>query len=177
MFLSKRIVTIAVAATIFSGMSSLSYASDGNLNFTGEITNNPCTVVGDSGANVNVMLGKVSQTSFANAGDEAAATSFALKLTNCSNVTSAQVSFDGASDAVNKSLIKLSAGADAATGVGIGIYEANGSTLIPLFSKSKEVAVKEGAAQFDFVAKYVATSKDVKAGSANGSATFTVAYK
>lgn len=174
MLLSKKIFALSVATIIYS--SSI-YAADGNINFTGEMIGNACTITGSSGSDVSVAMGNVALSSFNNAGDTAAPTQFTIGLSSCSSVTSAQISFDGTQDTTNTNLIKLATGDNAATGVGVGIYESDSSTIIPLYSKSKAVAIANGTAQFNFIAKYVSTSKTVTAGPANASATFTVMYK
>lgn len=174
MFLSKKTIALSVAAIIYTGTG---YAADGNINFTGEVIGNACTITGSSGSNVSVELGQVATSSFSKAGDTAAPTKFSIGLSKCTSVDSAQVSFDGTQDRTNNNLIKLSTATGAATGVGIGIYEADSTTAIPLYTKSAPVTVTGGSANFNFVAKYVATSSTVTAGPANASATFTVIYK
>jgi len=174
MKLKYKAIAIIVSALT---MNNMAQAADGNIEFTGAIVSNSCKVTGtgSSDSNFGVTLGKVHTNALKNSGVTAAPTPFTIKLSDCVSVTSASVTFDGTLDSNNKSLLKLSPVTDAATFVGIGIYESNSSTLIPLLNKSATKTLINGAANLEFVAKYVATGTATP-GVANASATFTVNY-
>lgn len=167
---------IVGALWICSACFSTAYAADGTINFTGTITDAACTITPGS-ANQTVSMGTVSSTALANVGDTAAPSAFNIVLTNCPvTATQAVVKFDGPTDADNSSLIALTTAAGKATGVAIGVYEADAATLIPVGSPSASKTLSTTAdTTFNFFAKYVATNA-VVAGSANAVSDFTVIY-
>ena len=160
--------------TLFLCCINTAIAADGTINFTGNITDAACTV-DSSSANQTVNLGTVSSQAFSSAGDSAAPTEFSINLTACPvSVATASVTFDGASDSSNDQLLQLTSGSTAA-GVGIGIYEADSSTIVPMHVSSVSQPVAT-TATLNFIAKYVSTAASVTAGTANGVADFTVTY-
>lgn len=157
--------------------STAAAAADGTINFTGNITTAACTV-STASASQTVNLGTVTASSFTGgAGVSAAPTRFTIALSACPDtLTSASIKFDGVADTTNSNLLALSSG-QTAGGVGIGIYEANGSTIIPLQTASSTITFDAtGNASIDYVAKYVSTAASVTAGTANSVTNFTIAY-
>ncbi|WP_392552575.1 fimbrial protein [Orbus wheelerorum] len=172
MKIKNKGIAVFALTLLFASMAN---ADDGTINFTGEIVAATCTVAGSSGSTVDVQLGKINKSALPAPGATASATMFTIGLSGCDNaITKAQVSFDGASDSTDSSLLAVTGGA---SGVGIGIYEADGTTKLPLFTKSRAVTISNGAGAFNFVAKYVATNASIVVGKANSSATFAVAYQ
>lgn len=171
----KKLFVMALMAS--SAFVSAVHAADGTINFTGAITDTACTVNPTSKSQI-VNLGSVSAGAFTAAGTTAAPTRFGITLTNCPvAATTASLKFDGPANASNSSLLALTTGAGVATGVGIGIYESNSSTLIPVGSASATKNVVSGTdTTFEFVAKYVATASTVVSGAANAVSNFTVSY-
>lgn len=173
-----RKITFAgmLIATTLSPISA--YAVDGTINFTGTILNAACTV--DPGSvTQTVSLGTVNKAEFVNAGDAVSSGPITITVGDCDPaVTRVAVRFDGPLAAGNTELLGLTSGG--AAGVGIGIYEADGSTLVPLGTKSAGITAPATAATADmnFVAKYVATAANagITAGVANAVATFTLDY-
>ncbi|MBC0855521.1 fimbrial protein [Pantoea stewartii] len=167
------LITSALIAAVVCGSAS---AADGTINFTGTITDTACKVDTESG-NQTVNLGDVATTSFGSAGATASATRFTIKLSDCpAAATSASVRFDGPLASGNSKLLALSSG-QTATNVGVGIYEQDSNTLIPVGSASAPVTLSSTSTNaLNFIAKYVSTAATVGAGSANAAATFTVAY-
>lgn len=152
-------------------------AHDGRVNITGTINDNTCTLSPDS-QNFTVTLGTVSNRQFYQAGDGSAWQAFSINLENCGSTASGvTVSFSGTADALNPDLLALSSSADAAAGVGIGIYNAD-KTPIALEGLSELQAVLPGEASvhLHFYARYVADGGTVSAGEANASATFILTY-
>ena len=168
---------MAMAGIMLFGVMQSAIASDGTINFTGEITDETCTV--DTGSqNLTVNLGKVSKSSLDGAaGKKSSPTGFQLKLTSCpATVTGATVKFDGTSDSNNSNLLKLTQESGVATGVGIEIADKTG-TAIPLYSESMVYALAEGSNTLNFVARYVSTLASVTTGPANGVTQFTLNYQ
>lgn len=166
---SKFAVLVAITASL--GFIGTTTAADGTINFTGTITDNACTV--DTGSsNQTVNLGTVSSKTFT-----AAPTRFNINLTSCpAAVTSASVRFDGATSAANNQILALNSG-QTATNVGVALYEQDSTTLIPIASKSADRPITAaGPNVLTYIAKYYATATPVTAGTANSTATFTIAY-
>lgn len=163
-----------VAMVVSLGFASAAFAADGTINFTGKITDTACTVSSDS-ITTPVALGTVSSKAFSGSGTTAAATKFTINIASCPDtVTSASVRFDGTPNTANNKVLAVTGGA---TNVGIGIYEADSSTLIPLQNNSKAQALVTGTNQLSYIAKYYAVADGVTAGDANATATFTITYQ
>lgn len=162
---------------VSAGIASSAQAADGTIKFTGNITDQTCTV--DTGSkNLPVSLGSVAQSALNGAkGMKAAPTKFTINVSACpATVTGANVKFDGTSDSNDQSLLALDSGTGIATGVGIQIADKNG-TPISLHTNSSDYALAAGANALDFVARYVSTGPAVTTGTANGTSEFTIIYK
>jgi P pilus assembly protein, pilin FimA len=150
---------------------------DGNLHFEGEITEVACTV--DTGSNSQtVSMGTVSTSALHTAGVTAAPKEFSIKLVSCpSTATTASVKFDGPPDSNNSELLGLSAGSTA-SGVGVAIYEKDGSKLVPLhtMSEGQPIDGEQLNNTLYFVAKYMATVADVQPGTSDATTDFTILY-
>ncbi|CAI8854970.1 putative major fimbrial subunit LpfA [Pseudomonas chlororaphis] len=168
---------IAAALLAGSAIATMANAADGTINFTGNITDAACTVTANT-ANQTVTMGTVASSALNAVGATAAPSRFNIVLTACPvTATSATVKFDGPADAANSSLLALTNTAGVATGVGIGLYEKDAVTQIPVGGASASQALSTTAdTTFEFFAKYVATNATVVAGSANAVSDFTVIY-
>ncbi len=174
--MKKNLIAGAVLASSVFGVSA--FAADGQVNFTGEIIDAGCTVVNTPSNPLQVALGKVARSAFSQAGDKAAATGFTLQLTDCpATVNSASVKFDGTAVNGDNSVLALTQESGMATGVGIQLSDDN-NIVLPLYAASKAYVLHPGAVtnNLDFVARYIATSSTVNAGSANAMASFTINY-
>nr|WP_241390666.1 fimbrial protein [Serratia proteamaculans]ULG17712.1 fimbrial protein [Serratia proteamaculans] len=170
-----------LAAIIVSGFSfNAAQAVDGTINFTGKIIAAACDIkTGDE--NQTKVLGDVNSTMFSNAGSTAGAVDFSINVESCdATISNARVVFDGTRDATNNQLLEIN-GAAPATGVGIALYNADGTTLIPMGGVSMPVSVSSAtnAAELKFVAKYMSTTSvaGIVPGDANGTAQFTMQYQ
>jgi len=161
---------------VLSTLSFVASAADGTINFTGTITDTACTV-DTASANQTVNLGTVARTGFSAVGSTSAATKFTIGLSACpSSITAARVKFDGRANSTNSNLLALNSD-QTATNVAIGIYEQDGSTLIPLASQSASKTVSSTASNtLTYVAKYYAVATPVGAGTANSTASFSIVY-
>ncbi|MGJ0481631.1 fimbrial protein [Pantoea agglomerans] len=167
-----------IALSLICAPVMFAQAADGTINFTGNITDAACTVDAAS-ATQTVNLGTVSAKAFTAVGSSAAPTKFSINLTNCpAAVTKASVKFDGLINKTNADLLAVNTDSTA-TGVGIGIYEADSTTQVPMLTASASKAIDSTAGAtntMNFVAKYIATAATVGAGTANASTDFTVVY-
>nr|ELR5167414.1 fimbrial protein [Providencia rettgeri] len=170
----KLIASIIVASSTLLANSAL--ATDGSINFTGEITDQACQLSSGSDA-LEVNLGKVSKTALPAVGSTTASTKFTIKLSGCpASITSAAVTFDGTPYAGDNQILALRADSGVATGVGIQITD-DANTVVPLYTKSKTYTLQETVENnLDFSARYIAKSADITAGPANSNAVFTVSY-
>lgn len=164
LFVSSTFATVAHANT--------------TLNFTGAILDQACTV-NTNQPTITVNLGNVSSDAFATAvGSTISATKFDIILSNCPDtMNSVSVKFDGAAHATNPNLLAITPGVDSAGGVGIAIYEANSTTLIPIATNSAtKPLIPNADTNLTFIAKYMKTSPNVTAGTANAVGSFTISY-
>lgn len=178
MKLSKIKLAMAASALL---LTSGAYAVDGTINFTGSIVASTCKseVTGTSGSTVD--LGAVSASGFKAAGDVSGSQPFTISLTGCptpatgATAPNMAIQFAGNPNNDNKALLAVTGGA---ADVGIGIFNnQTDETPIALYSNSAVKTVDtNGAATFNFVAKYVSTASAVTAGQANATATFSIVY-
>lgn len=151
-------------------------AADGTIQFTGNITNDSCTVDTTSAGTQTASLGTIAATSFGSSGEAAGSAPFQIVLTACpATVTSVAVRFDGNADATDARLLALDSGSSASA-VGVGIYDDAG-TIIPMHADSKTYAVTTTGATMNFEGKYVSTGTTVGEGSANATTEFTIQYQ
>lgn len=175
-----KILTAAILAA--STLAPMANAADGTINFTGTILDAACTVDAGSAAQI-IPLGTVSKAGFVNSGDVASSHDIKITISACDTaITRAAVRFDGLRDANDTRLLGLtSAGtAGVATGVGVAIFENDGTTLIPLGSKSAGMTIAPPAGgDLTYVAKYMASTDaaGITGGTANAVATFTMDYE
>lgn len=175
--MKKKLIVLTLATVTGLSSSSL-FAADGQINFTGEIIEQSCKVINNPSNPLNVNLGKVAKTAFTGAGSTAAATKFTLQLTDCpETVKTANVKFDGTAVKGDSKVLALTEGSDVANGVGIQLSD-DSNTILPLYTASKAYPLKSGknANNLDFIARYIATSKEVTPGPANSTASFTINY-
>jgi major type 1 subunit fimbrin (pilin) len=166
--------TLVLIGCICSGLADAS--SNGVINFTGEIIAGGCDVVPGSDY-LTVNLGTLSQKSFKGVGSTMGAARFDVALTNCHpELVSVGLVFDGMPSAEDTSILALQ-GENSAVGVGIALYEMDGTTPVPLQTPS-EMKVLDGEAStvLRYVVKYKATAEMVTPGSANATANFTLVY-
>lgn len=170
--LNKSLTLLGLTLAIT--MSPTVFAS-GVINFTGEITEQACTVDSQS-RNLNVDLGRVSTKSLSSAGEMAGLTNFTIKLVDCPEDTKVTVNFGGNRDSVDQDILALHHGAGTAKNVGIALYERNATSQIKLYEDSKEVALAGKSAELEYVAAFKATGA-ATAGQANSSAVYSIQYQ
>ncbi|ELD1636547.1 TPA: type 1 fimbrial protein [Escherichia coli] len=166
---------LPIAALIISSSAMNAYATNGKVNFTGEIIESTCTVTsGDQSK--NVIIGNYPTSAFANKGDVTASKAFTINLEKC-KAGDYSLRFDGPSVAGYPNLLSV----DQAGGVGIEILT-NDEKIIPINQDANVINVAttgdaSGTATFNLKARYKSFLDKVTAGTANASATFTIEYK
>lgn len=172
----KKHIVLLLSGIVGYGTIQSAYASDGSINFTGEITDHTCTVDTNSKSNT-VDLGKISSLAFNGSGDTASTTKFIIDLTSCpSTITTARVKFDGANDNVDPALLAITGGTGAATGVALELMNSDKTPLRLNQLSNSYTLSSTGTNHLDFYAAYKSTNTTVTAGPANANATFTVVY-
>lgn len=175
-------------------LSQSAFAIDGTINFTGEITDAPCSVSANS-QNMTVPLGKVSRNVFgitapnvkpavttATVGRKSVPANFTIDLLGCgASAQGATVSFSGTGDVADPTTLRLAnsgqVGAPAASGVAIEIADSAGTKIALNTGTSADYPLRLGDNSLRFQAAYVATGPAVTVGPANAVAQFTIAYK
>ncbi|EXF95613.1 ferrous iron transporter B [Pseudomonas fluorescens HK44] len=173
--MKSNIISLGVLSCLFA--AGAANAADGTISFTGSVVAAACTVSTQTAAQT-VNLGTINSSGFTSAGTVAGATRFDITLASCpSTITKTSVKFDGTPDATDSRLLALTSG-QTATGLGIAIYESNGTTLIPMqtASASKDLEADATSTTMTFIAKYMSTAANVGAGTASASTSFTIAY-
>ncbi|MEH3481085.1 MULTISPECIES: fimbrial protein [Enterobacter] len=169
--------TYLFALSVLSASVLSAHAADGTINFTGSVIDPACTA---TASNANVAMGSISKSALSSVGATSQGKQLAITLSSCpAAATKATITFSGTPDDTNSSLLKVTAADSntAATGIGIALYEENGSTLIPLntASSSKTLSATNDTV-YNFIAKYMATNATITGGDANSSVSYTINY-
>lgn len=165
-------------------------AADGQVEFTGTINDNACTINSES-VKKSVDMGQVRIADFANTvGATAGSTPFSISLENCSGSTlkNASIKFSGQQAGTDATVLGL-IGDNQVPGVGIQIADARTGDKLDLNAASKDYVLRPQSNTFDFTASYVRLVADTAAsgdtpgvrgigtGKVNALASFDVTYK
>ncbi|SQI40046.1 S-fimbrillin [Leminorella richardii] len=181
----KNVVLSAAIVAAF-GAATAQAASNGTVNFTGEVIDKTCDVTIDGAASpVTVVLAAVDKSQLATAGSTAKRTSFNIELTNCSGgatVSEAAAFFENGAtvdaigyrlnntlnDGTEASNVQLQL-VDAATGNAIKVGSPDQSTTTTTYDLSS------GAATLPYAVEYYATGAATP-GLVASSVNFTINY-
>lgn len=150
----------------------------GTVEFKGAVVDAACAVTADS-SNQIITLDQVRLVRLAGKGSTAnQKTPFSIKLADCDSDVSSQasVTFEGNASADEAGVLDNTAGAGAAQGVGIQIYDKDGSALA-LGTASQAVTLIDGSNTLNFAADYFQTADTATAGSVDATTTFNVTYQ
>ncbi|WP_338648803.1 fimbrial protein [Pseudomonas sp. ML2-2023-3] len=160
-------------------------AADGQVEFTGVINDNPCTINSES-VKKSVDMGQVRIADF---GDSVGATAsvstpFSISLENCSGPTlkNASIKFSG-QQAMNDPTLLGMTGENQVTGIGIQISDVKSNIKLALNTASPDYELRPQGNTFDFKATYVRLVADtggvsgIGTGKVNALASFDVTYK
>jgi len=153
-------------------------ASDGTINFTGNIESQTCTVSLNGGASTGtVTLPNVATSMLANAGETAGATRFTIDLSNCTTKTGNVYAYFEQGANVNGNGRLSNTGT--ATNVDLQLTDSAGTVLnagSTEQSTSPTTAVlTDGAATLTYAAQYYATAA-ATAGTVLSSVTYSISY-
>ncbi|ROS15277.1 type 1 fimbria pilin [Raoultella sp. BIGb0399] len=164
-------------AGLFALTASASAATY-NLQMTGIILSRTCEVESKT---QTVNIGQFAARDFSAAGSVSAAKAFNIKLTGCgSAATGALLSFSGASDGNNPSLLALSDTAAAggmASGIGVEILDSKQQTLAINSPSPPFYALEPGDNTLSFYLRYKSTQDVVTAGNATAVMYFDLQYQ
>lgn len=170
--LRKMLIGIGMALAVINGSTVFAF---GTIHFTGEITEQACTV-DSSSKDLHVDLGKISSKNLSVQGELAGLKDFTIKLTDCPENSAVTVRFGGNRDPNDQDLLAINSVEGAAKNVGIAIFEKDAVSQIKLYDDSKEIIFTSANIDLDYTARYKATGV-VTAGSANSSAVYSVQYQ
>ncbi|WOI83348.1 fimbrial protein [Citrobacter braakii] len=178
---------------VLIGSASLANASvtevnAGTINFNGKVVSPPC-VVAQSDNSKNVTLNDVAKNQFYGSGASIASVGqvgsqpaeFTIHLEQCDTSQAQDVTFkfNGETDTSNSEVLKNIAASDAATGVGVALFENDGTTPVKINeSTTTPLIIPVGAATGEqtFKADYIATESTVSIGDVLATATFDVTF-
>ena len=171
---------------------STAQAADGQIEFTGVVNDNACTINSQS-VTQSVDMGQVRIADFPNTVGALATTDgtpFSISLENCSGPTmrNATVKFSGQPAATDATILGM-VGSNQVAGVGIQIADAVTGTKLPLNTESTAYTLRPASNTFDFTASYVrlvadtvgtdgdVTARGIGTGRINAVATFDITYR
>jgi fimbrial protein len=152
--------------------------SSGDIQFYGELVNAPCAVDLISEHQL-VSMGQIKDDALVTPGEWANPTAFQIRLEDCDTTvrSTAGIVFAGAPDGNDPTVFTTGYGVDAAKHVGLGIFDAKGSQLVPNGMPVNWMALNDGQTVLHYTAKYRSTGNDVTPGDASASVDFSVFYQ
>lgn len=172
--MKRKIIGAAICAFLASAPFA-AHAYDSTINFTGQVSANSCTVSTSSALTMPTM----STAALGTAGFTAGTTPVDISFSGCTvgvNTVTAFFEQGGNVDATTGNLLNTGT----ATGVEIGLYNLDGSAVaLNAASGNQNVTpatVTDGSGAAHFVAKYVATSGTVTAGTLASTLYVTFVY-
>ena len=167
-------------------------AADGQVEFTGTVNDNACTINSES-VKKAVDMGQVRISDFPNTVGAVAtsgSTPFSISLETCSGSTlkNASIKFSGQQASSDATVLGMT-GENQVPGLGIQINDARTGNKLALNTASTDYVLRPQSNTFDFTASYVRLVADVAGvgeapgtrgigtGKVNALATFDVTYK
>ncbi|QHS50176.1 fimbrial protein (plasmid) [Klebsiella michiganensis] len=153
--------------------------TDGGItHFRGVLTAEACSVSTDSRSQT-VNMGQLRSNQFSGVGSQTSPVGFSIRLTECSTAVSDQVgvTFSGITDGKDPLVLKAGEGMNAATGVGLALFDDQGEIIIPNTQPLVWSRLHEGDNSLRFHARYRATSRQVTGGNADAFTSFTLTYQ
>ena len=177
---------LALAALVSATGAQFANASDGTINFNGQLTDQTCTVSVNGVVTptvATVTLPTVSTGTLTLAGETAGSTAFNIRLSNCVGAASAVAAFFESGSGVDPFSGHLNniAGVGSATNVQLQLVDAASNNIISagnsnqLFSNTF-AALVNGEADMPYAVRYYATGATT-AGTVVGSVTYSINYQ
>jgi minor fimbrial subunit len=161
-------------------LASQSYAADTSINISGYLKDNTCSVSVDS-KDFTVNLMNTASKQLNRVGTTSVPVPFKVVFDTCGGSTTAvRVGYIGTSDTDNTALLKLDAGTNAASGMGIQILSSS-KNAIPLNAAQQSLdwtpLIAGQSNTLSFYACLMATRSPVTAGTVNATANFTLEFQ
>lgn len=150
----------------------------GMVHLRGALTEAACSVSIENIHQV-VDMGQFRSNQFGDLGSFASPVEFNIRLTECSTAVSntVGVTFFGVTDGKDPQVLKAGEGENAATGVGLALFDDNGDIIPPNTPPRVGMALHENENILRFMARYRATARQVVAGNADVSTWFALTYQ
>lgn len=180
----KKLLIVAAMATAFAGVNAQA-ASDGRIDFTGELIANTCDVSVEGGTeNATIPLPAVSTSNLTTAGQTAGETQFAMDLTNCEGDATQVAAYFTHGDTVNTDGRLTNQTTDGATNVTLELLDYSNNTtgsVINVGNASQTTAAKyakidTGKAALLYAVRYYATGVST-AGAVTSHVYYNLQYK
>jgi len=155
-------------------------AADSTISISGRVRDNGCAVATDS-KEFTVRMGSEADKQFPTVGAATRPVPFSIVLSPCGTAaTAVKVGYTGPADNDNPTLLRLSAGASSAGGIGVQILDKNRHALaLNASSSSLEwTTLTPGQTNIlSFHARLMSTRVPVTAGQVTATATFTLEFQ
>ncbi|HHP7837643.1 TPA: fimbrial protein [Serratia marcescens] len=161
-------------------VAGYAHAADSTITITGYLKDNACSVSVDSQDFTVDLLSNVAKQ-FDWVGGVTPSIPFKIVFDKCgSSATAVRVGYVGTSDSDNTTLLKIDAGTNAASGIGVQILDRD-KTPIPLNAAQdslKWMTLTAGQSNtLGFYARLMATRAPVTAGTVTATANFTLEFQ
>lgn len=178
-FTAQLVKTGNVSADTSASMTLLDFTWDGGSSGTaGHLLLDPFTVKSSTCSIVTdptvVTLDPVLATQFSGSGSTAAQKAFSVELTGCSGGLDVSITLDTASPGGPTGVINSSG---SASGVGVQLLKANGTTPVSFGTAILVGTTTAGANGIPLYARYYETGASVTGGTVNVTATYTLTYQ
>jgi len=116
---------------------------------------------------------------FSDVGAYAPPVPFNIELNDCSTAVSATVAirFLGVSDNKDPQVFSIETGVDAASGVGLAIFDNAGNSVVPNALPHPLMLLSDSTLSLRFIARYRSTARQVVGGNADAWTWFAVSYE
>ncbi|WP_017891205.1 fimbrial protein [Serratia sp. S4] len=169
---------IIAGGTAMAGNRHHVIIDGGRVHLRGVLTAAACSVSTES-ANQVIDMGPLSSNQFGDLGSYAPPIEFIIRLTECSTAVSNTVgiTFFGVTDGKDPQVLKAGEGENAASGVGLALFDYKGDIILPNTAPLSWANLHEGENILRFMARYRATSRQVVGGNADASTWFALTYQ
>ncbi len=175
---ASAVLLLMVSTQALAGNRHHVVIDGGITHFRGALTAEACTVAIDS-LNQTINMGQLRSNQFSGVGSLTSPVGFSIRLTECSTAVSEQVgvTFFGVTDDKDPQVLKAGDGVNAATGVGLALFDEQGKIIVPNTQPSSWRWLHEGDNRLRFHARYRATSRQVIGGNADAFTWFALTYQ
>ncbi|MGY2313197.1 fimbrial protein [Pseudomonas sp. SDO5522_S412] len=176
---------LAIAALISTGAVQFAHASDGTINFNGELRNQTCTIAVDgvvTPAVATVTLPTISTGLLTTVGEVAGQTGFNIQLTNCVGTATTAAAFFEAGTSVDPVSFNLRNMTGTATNVQLQLVDNSNGSVIRAgntnqrTNTSRNTIDASGAANMPYAVQYIAQGATTP-GTVIGSVTYSIDYQ